>query len=667
MFKLTTKLAWSNLKLNRRLYYPFASVTIVMMAITYIFMSLANSPQLNLAKGGGDAKLILKYGLYVVSIAAFIIIVYANAFVIKNRSKELGLYDILGLEKKHIIKMLFYELLIFFFITVTLGLMVGLILNNVAFTLLLNLMDLKIKIDSSLQLPTVIKSIALFLGIYIIIWLINCLKIIRNSALGLIKDNRQGEAKGKLLKLQAIVGTVILLLGYYLSQKVTNPIEALPRFFLAVLLVIVATYILFNAGIITLLKFLQKRSNYYYKPQNFISISNLIFRMRKNAVGLATIAILSTMVLVTISGTANIYLGGKDSIRISNPNEFSVSLESNMNIGPTLRQLDEQMENFAKVNNLKTKNKRSVSYMTVGFSRSSPNRLDFETIQKRMVKTPDVGAQVISTEDYNRLTGDHLHLSNTQLALYSDKNSFKNNTNLTIGKQTFHISKIIKTSTLAYKIPDATSPVLKENLYLVVNDRKQLFSNVDMRHLYLTKTIYSGFDTNKSIEKQLSLKNSFSKFMSPYSNYGLKTSVQAYSLKTYMNTMGTLFFIGLLLSGIFLLGVVLVIYYKQISEAYEDQSRFIILDKVGLDENQVSSTIRKQIVTIFFIPLLFSLLHLAFSYHVLRIIIGMFGISNDSLVLHVTIGFSCIFVIVYMVVFALTTKAYKRIITRVAF
>lgn len=663
MFKLTTKLAWSNLTKNRKLYFPFALVTILTVAILYIFTSLSTNPHLTSARGGADAKQVLDLGLYIVSIAAVIIILYANSFVIKNRSKELGIYDILGLDKIYIVCMTFMELFIFFILTILLGLVIGFLLDQLSYALLLKLMQVKVVLTSTFQWPVVIKTILLFAVIFMTVWLLNSIRVIQYSTLNLVRENRKGEKKGRFLWLQTIIGLLSLGMGYYLSQTVDKPISALPTFFEAVLLVILGTYILFNAGVTTLLKSLQKWQSYYYKPQNFISISNLIFRMRKNAVGLATITILSTMVLVTIIGTANIYFGGKDSVKDSVPHDFFLSLETNQKSDITLKNLSDKMREFTNENNLKVTKAVSASFFSVGFSEASSSRLKFLNFDntRSTNKTPTSGAQIMSTEDYNKLTNSHIKLSANQVAVYSDRISFKKDHPLIIGAQTMTIAQVIKTDTLKRRIPNSSSSLLKENIHLIVNDTSKLIP--DITKVTGTSSIYTGINVSETEEQQLKLKDKFRQKVEELGNKELGAGIQIASIQSYMKMMGSMLFIGLLLSAVFTIGTVLIIYYKQISEAYEDRNRFVIMQKVGLDDKQVSQIIRRQIIIVFFLPLIFALIHLTFAYHVLRLILGMMGVVNNNLILQITIGFSSIFIIVYLLVFFLTSKAYKQIIT----
>ena len=347
MIRLTGKLALSNLVKNRKLYYPFALATCLAVAISYIFFSLTFNPHLAEMAGASAVSMVLALGLIIVSITTSIIVFYANSFVIKNRSKELGLYSMLGLNRFHLFIMMIIELIVFGLVTLIIGLGLGLLFDQLIYALLLKIMDLKVVLTSTFQ-PLVLFLVTFFYGfVFFFLMIKNGLYLRKLDALQLVKEKNSGEKKSRFLGLQTILGLASLIYGYYLASGVTNPIAAILVFFVAVLFVILGTYLLFNAGITKFLHFLQKRKNYYYQPNNMISVSNLIFRMKKNAVGLATITILSTMVLVTLSGGANIYAGGEYMQNAMFPHDISLQGK-----GVNGQQIDQVLTEFAQEQNL---------------------------------------------------------------------------------------------------------------------------------------------------------------------------------------------------------------------------------------------------------------------------------------------------------------------------
>ena len=361
MFRLTTKLACSNLIKNRKLYYPFAIAVILAVTIAYLFDSLTFNPHISELRGGDSMIFTLVLGLFVVNAAGAIIVLYANSFVMKNRSKELGIYSMLGLEKRHLISMIFKELLLFGFLTISAGVLIGALFDKLIFAFLLKLMKMKVQLVSTFQPGIVIAVFVTFGLIFALLVLLNAWRILRLNALQLTREKASGEKKARFLWPQTILGLASLGFGYYLALSVKDPMSAILIFFLAVVLVMIGTYLLFNAGITVFLHLLKKKKNYYYQPNNMISVSNLIYRMKKNAVGLATIAILSTMVLVTISAATNIYVGSEMVKKIMAPHDFSVQGK-----GVDLEQINQKFDEFASEHHLEIKNRDLMTYANFG-------------------------------------------------------------------------------------------------------------------------------------------------------------------------------------------------------------------------------------------------------------------------------------------------------------
>ncbi|MCI3917083.1 FtsX-like permease family protein [Streptococcus intermedius] len=659
MFKLTNRLAISNLVKNRSLYYPFALATIVATAILYSFVSLAHSPNLEATYGGTAARMTLQFGISVIQIAVLILITYANSFVMKNRSKELGLYSILGMEKRHLLLMTFFEMFYFSLVTIGLGLALGLLLDKILFAVLLKFMGMKIVIASTFQWLNVFIVLASLGLAFALILFLNSTRLLRYSSLHLMKEKKAGEKKGRFLGLQTLLGLGLLAVAYYIALTVEKPVAAIFNFFIAVLMVVLATYLLFNAGTITLLQFLKKRKRYYYKIQNFISVSNLISRMRKNAAGLATISILSTMLLVTLVGSINIYVGGKDYMTSLHPKDYNISITSRtMAKNAAILQAVKDVVHKKGIRDAKYED---YSYQISSISKINGNqltipenttRLNVEEAQKSMVPF-----LVISSQEYEKMTGRKVNLTDNETLLYTKNLQINQKQDLTINGKSWKIKERLTTDFAHGKIANASSMVSQKMMYLVVNQPSQ----VGLKDGY---TYFIGIQSaNKKVNLQESIFNALhnqqgkeSKIISVSERYRIE--------KEYQGVIGTLLFIGIFLSTIFLLGTVLVIYYKQISEGYEDREGFIVLQKVGLDEKQTKATIRKQIVTVFFLPLIFAFLHIAVAFHMLQLIVALLGATNVALLIRTTIITCGIFLLVYILVFTLTSRSYRKIIAR---
>ena len=661
MFRLTNKLAVSNLIKNRKLYYPFALAVLLAVTITYLFYSLSLNPNIGKIRGGESISMTLALGMVVVTIASGIIVLYANSFVMKNRSKELGVYGMLGLEKRHLIGMTFKELLIFGLVTVTAGIGIGALFDNLIFALLLKLAKMKVELVATFQWSVVLTVLLVFGVIFLVLVFLNALRIIRMDALQLSREKAKGEKKGRFLILQTLVGLITLGSGYYLAQSVKDPISATLTFFIAVLLVIVATYLLFNAGITVFLQLLKKNKRYYYQPNNLISVSNLIFRMKKNAVGLATIAILSTMVLVTMSAATSIYNGSENMKKLMYPHDFDVKGQH-----VEVEDLDKLLTQYASEKNLTISNKDVLSYASFGLSSQDGTKLTtFEKGQNNVM--PKTVFLVFDQKDYEKMTGQKLNLTGNEVGLWAKNDQLKGQKAFSLNDQEYRIKEEIQQDFIINHVSNPYVLLVSDYNYLVVADIQSFLEQYQNSAVYTQ--LYGGMDVTASLEEQLKLSDDFEEFVNNFSHNLKNEDGMVYNgttrsdAITQMNALfGGILFIGIFLSIIFMVGTVLVIYYKQISEGYEDRDRFVILQKVGLDQKQIKQTINKQVLTVFFLPLIFAFLHLAFAYHMLSLILKVIGVIDTAMMLTVTLSICGIFALIYVLIFMITSRSYRRIV-----
>ena len=661
MFRLTNKLAISNLIKNRKLYYPFALAVLLAVTISYLFYSLTFNPKMVEMRGGSSIQFTLQLGLIVVTLASAIIVLYANSFVMKNRSKELGIYGMLGLEKRHLIGMTFKELLIFGLLTVTAGIGIGALFDNLIFALLLKLSKMKVELVATFQWSVVLSILLVFGFIFLVIVFLNAIRIIRMDALQLSREKAKGEKKGRFLVFQTILGLLSLGSGYYLAQSVTNALLAISTFFLAVILVILGTYLLFNAGITVFLKMLKKNKKYYYKPNNLISVSNLIFRMKKNAVGLATIAILSTMVLVTMSAATSIYNGSENIKKLLYPHDMSISGQN-----VEVEDLDKLLTQYASEKNLTISNKDVLNYASFGLSSQEGTKLTiFEKGQNNVM--PKTVFLVFDQKDYEKMTGQKLNLTNNEVGLFAKNDGLKGQKAFSLNNQNYTIKEAIQQDFLRDHVANQYVLLISDYNYLVVSNLQDFLDKYQDSAIYTQ--LYGGMDVTASKEEQLKLSDDFDAYVNNFSHnlknengmvYGANIASES---TVEMNALfGGVLFIGIFLSIIFMVGTVLVIYYKQISEGYEDRERFVILQKVGLDQKQIKQTINKQVLTVFFLPLAFAFLHLAFAYHMLSLILKVVGVVDSAMMLSVTLSICGIFALVYVLIFMITSRSYRKIV-----
>ncbi|HEM3620290.1 TPA: FtsX-like permease family protein [Streptococcus suis] len=666
MFGLCFRLALTNLKKNRRLYYPYAIMTIVSTAISYIFASLAFHPDLGQVKGANGVTQVLGFGMIVVMLAVAIMVLYANSFVMKQRSKEFGVYSILGLEKKHLLLMTFLENVVYSTGTILTGLLLGLALDKLFYALLLKTMQMPVVLTSVFQLKNVAIVLAYLYGIFILVSLVNIGKLGLTDSLKLVQGKKRGDKKTGFLWLQTLIALILLGAGYVIAQLVTSPIQAIPSFFGATLLVILGTYLLFQAGVISLLNWLKNRQTYYYKPDNFISVSNLIFRMRKNALGLATITILSTMFLVTMVGGLNIYIGGKDYIANQNPNDYSIDVVMEPTTSKT--QVEEWADAILEEAKIPVESKVVYPYQQAYFSNVTNQQVAFLSDEKAAsIDFSDLGVGfILDQASYEKMTGQKLELEADQVAIYSKVVQFQAGQTLAFDEKEMEVAQVLSENVTLGHLPDHVSFIVSQYLIVVVQDLT-IFENQAENHYYM------GFESSLSEEEQVDSQETFlsGSFESelwesnilPDGTNAISLAYRAYATRNFFSFAGSLFFIGLLLSLTFLMAVVLVIYFKQISEGYEDRDRFIIMTKVGLDENQARQSIRKQLLMVFFLPILLAIVHLGFAYKMLSAILVSIGVVNMELMLHVTIGICLVYFLLYLMVFVITTRTYKQIVS----
>ena len=561
--------------------------------------------------------------------------------------------------------MILKETVILGFVTLLLGIGVGALFDKLIYAFLQRLIGESTGLVSTFQVVTIPIVLVIFICIFSLLILVNGFRLLRLNPLQLTKDGLKGEKKGRFLVIQTFLGLGAMGYGYYLALSVKDPVMAIMSFFLAVLLVILGTYLLFNAGTTVVLQLLKKKKNYYYKPNNMISISNLVFRMKKNAVGLATIAILSSMVLVTLVGAASIYAGKKDYLASSAPHDYSVT-GTNVDLTSTRRAIDDFLVQTGNQVNRKVE----ASYLYFGIKAQEKNKLTIFSENERKVLPKSIFL-VFSQSTYKQLTGKDLNLTSNQVGLFTKNKTLKDQKSLSVNSQTYQIHDSLN-DFLKGKIPNLFTIIVSDYSYLVVPDMDDFQESI--KGTATTQATYVGVnvkDPSHDAKKNSDLLDKITDKETQQlagQTTGLPksyfTANSRYDAEGMVNGfVGGTFFIGIFLSIIFMLGTVLVIYYKQISEGYEDRERFVILQKIGLDDLQVKQTIGKQVLTVFFLPLIFAFIHLAFAYHMISLIVRIIGVLNPSLMLVVTIIVCGVFFLAYILVFALTSRSYRRIVS----
>ena len=653
MFKLIFSMATSNLKKNHSLYLPYALTTIMVTMILYITHALSAMPELSTLRGGGAIAQTLGFGVIVVQLVALLTILYANAFVTKNRLKEYGLYSILGLDRKNIQLLSFIELLLFSVVSVGLGIVLGIVFHRFSFAVLLKLIRIPIGIEYSMQLGSVGFVLISMAFIFGVVFFLNATKMYMSRPLEMLSEKKKGETKGRFIFLRALIGAGLLGGAYYMSQTIEAPVAALYSFFVAVLLVILATYILFDAGSIVLLSLLQKNKKLFYQPTNFISISNLKFRMRKNAAGLASICILSTMVLVTLATTVALQTGTADLLKKSYPTDYSAT--AFVEDTSTIRQLSEQ------ISKMKAQSKGTVSnemnYLSVlRAAKSMEGGVDIEGVYPG--DSPAAFITFLSADDYNRIFGTNFQLGDNEAVLGLVKGDDKNVSTIRVnGQLTLQVKEMMATSDFKEKLPQL--PYVADNVYVaVVKDPTKMIDGKLGRGFY-----YALWNTSTDTSAKTEEFEAYANVIEASNDDSITVGSREDAAKDIYGFMGSLLFVGALLSVAFFIGAVLVIYYKQISEGYEDRDRFVILQKLGIDQKTIKKSINRQVLIVFFLPLVTAFIHTAFAFKMYRKIIQLFGVDGN-VTLNATIVIGAIFVVVYLIVYQITSRSYYKIIKR---
>lgn len=656
MFNLLRSMAITNLRKNHSLYLPYALATVLVTVVLYITHALSAMPELATLNGGAQMAKTLQFGVIIVQIVSLVIILYANAFVMKNRSKEFGLYGILGLDRKNIQLLSLIELVIFAFVSVTLGIILGMIFHRISFALLLGLIQYSIGIEYSLQIGSVFYVYFTLAIIFALVFFINATRLYMSRPLELLKEKKKGEKQGRFVAVRAIVGFVMLGTAYTMSQAIESPVKALLYFFLAVLLVVIATYILFDAGSIALLALLQKNKKLFYKPTNFISISNLKFRMRKNAAGLASVCVLSTMVLVTLATTVALQKGTTEKLDQNYPTAYSaigyIIDQSEVNKYPEIVQ---QIKAQSKG---KLSNERS--YLSIlRFGARTEKGFDLTGIHSG--DSPAAMLTIISVDEYNRLFGTKYSVGDKEIILGLVKGNVAKvdevKTWSVVFNATLKVKEMIDAS--AYKKVMPQLPYVSDNIYVaIVQDPMKFMEPSVGKAMY-----YSLWDTTTEFSQRDAEFKAYQNVANQYKDGNLLLTSKNEAAKELYSFMGSLLFVGALLSIAFFIGAALVIYYKQISEGYEDRDRFVILQKLGIDQKTIKKSINHQVLIVFFLPLVMAFVHTAFAFKMYRKIIELFGVDG-SVTLNATIVIGAIFVVVYLVVYQITSRSYFRIIKR---
>lgn len=664
------KIAWQGIQKNKNLYTPYLFTCIGMVMMYYIIAFLGENKLVSTIRGGATVQMILGLGAVVLRVFSLIFLFYTNSFLMKRRKKEFGLYHVLGMGKGNLTRILVWETLMIGGISLGAGLVFGILFSKLAELGLLNLIGSDIAYSLRIETSSIWETFLCFAVIFVLLLLNSIRQIWFSSSIDLLRSENTGEKPPKANWLLALAGALILGTAYWLALSIQDPLSAMMWFIVAVILVIVATYLLFVAGSVVLCRLLQKNKKYYYKTNHFVSVSSMIYRMKRNGGGLASICILSTMVLVMLSAVTCLY-GGKENVLSDRyPRDLIVQItelvfDEGQVFDEEREEIRKDFENIVKENNRETEN--ILDYQWVYF-RAYRNG---ETIGTNpgMENGNFTGCQVMLVDlaEYNAMMNASENLEPDEALAYVNQNDSVGTTLAMDGGKTYHVKKILDqfmgNGMAAYS---ATVTVI-----LVVPDLKEAVESIP-EGVNAGWTWYYGFDLSgkKDADSEESIEKGMLNKLAELTGQTSRETALRYQIESrevnradFYGLYGGIFFLGILLGIVFLFATVLIMYYKQISEGYEDQSRFEIMQKVGMTKKDIQKSIHSQILTVFFMPLLGAGLHLCFAFPMVEKILLIFGIDNRVLLIQICLGCFGIFGLFYVLVYQITSGAYYRIVS----
>lgn len=675
MNKLYLKLAWSNLKNSRQFYLPYVIAGMLSAMMFYTMCAIQGNEGLSKMRGGASVQMVLFFGVIVVGVFVSIFLFYTNSFIMKRRKKELGIYNILGMGKIHIAKIMAWETFFSFLIAVGGGLILGIVFQKLLTMFLYRLTGLDAAIPFYISGWGCLHTAELFGAIYVCILLYNLMQIRLSNPVELLHSGSTGEREPKTKILQAVLGVVCIAAGYYMAITVDNPVKAITLFFVAVMLVIIGTYWLFNAGSIAFLKLLRKNKRYYYQTRHFTTVSGMIYRMKQNAVGLANICILSTMVLVVISMTVCMYVGLEDELKTQYPAELEVLFydpDGQQDSG-TFDRMTDEIENVIKENGRVITGRQKGIYAGAAVMMSQNkvmaldrSNMDFSNMYMLEVMTKQ------GFEEY--MQESILDISDGSVAIMADP--VYELESIVIGDDEYPVEQTMK-------IPgkDAMTELVGGTVIVIVKDEtalekmRQQLSDMETaaygEDRKVDLTYMMNFDMSGSVEEKIACANAVREHLNEWQNDETNPQIMRLEYNVvsraegridYESSNGGLFFLGLFLGSMFLMITVLIIYYKQISEGYEDKERFAIMEKVGMSNAEVKASIRSQVRTVFFLPLVTAACHLAAAYPMLKKMLALVALYNGTLFAWCLAGTVLVFGLIYLAVFAVTSRSYYKIV-----
>lgn len=670
MGKLYFKLAKTNLSNNKPFYIPYIISSIITVAMLYMMSFLSDNKGLNKIMGADSLATIFRLGVGIIVIFSYIFLFYTNSFIIKRRKKEIGVYNILGMEKRHLSKVLFVETIYSAIISLVCGIIVGIAFSKFILMVLYGIIGVHKTVEFFVNIHGIILCVVSFGILFLLTFLYNFMQIKLANPIELLRGTNVGEREPKTKIFMTIVGVVCLAIAYYIAITTENPLNVLTLFFVAVLLVIIGTFALFTAGSIALLKLLRNNKKFYYNKRHFMAVSGMLYRMKQNAAGLASICILSTMVLVVISTTVSMYVGIQDELMARYPNDVCVTVDYNSVIDKS-SEIEKAI--FDEIDSAEVKNKKAFSYLSVFVGQKGDG---FTTDKEHLSYQNSYLFYILSKDDFIKIDNS-----------FKDKigNISKGEAVVVLNKK--YDKKDIKIFGKNYKVNKSFEHTEDNDLYVIStlnglgyiildNDESvQELYDVQEKMLgkganYYTNKIRFDFKSGNKKQKAAAYKkidNAVKKYFKENKND--KKEISSYWVESRQENeqnfyllYGGLFFLGIFLGTMFLIVTVMIIFYKQITEGYDDRERYKILEKVGMSSREVKDTIKSQIRIVFVLPIFAAAVHVTAAFPMVNRILKMLNLNNEKLFAGCLAATIIVFAVIYYLVFKVTSRAYYKIV-----
>lgn len=654
-------IAATNIKKHGRLYAPYIISAIITVAMFYVMGAITSNEGVQMLSGASYLSMVLKMGWVIIGIFSLIFLLYTNSFLMKQRKKELGLYNVLGMEKRHISRIMFFETFFVSLISIIPGMVFGIVFDKLATLVLCRILHFEIKLGFSISPLSIAVTSAVFAAIFLISLVSNIVRIKKAKTIELLHSAAVGEKEPRTKWLLTIIGVIALAAGYTIAIVVKSPLEALVVFFFAVICVIIGTYCLFTSGSIAVLKLMRKNKKYYYKPRHFTSVSGMLYRMKQNAVGLANICILSTMVLVMISTTVSMYAGTEDSLNRRYSTDVNVEVRYTEKTEYYNAKMMDIVENTVEGCGRKMNGFEAFSFLSFATSRKGN---DFIADGYNYSSTSSAHEFcIVTAEQYKQLTGNTVILNKDEVAVFDSANKIDGSFNL-FGK-TYKVKKKLDAfpsiSDFSTLLVNIHYTVVADDSVIYELDREQraAFGENASSMVFNMQFDLDGTDKEK-VQCARTIRDNLGDHPKGVSFFVDSKQVQE---DDFYAMYGSFLFLGIILGLLFLMVTVMIIYYKQVSEGYDDKRRFEIMQQVGMSKSEVKKTISNQILTVFFLPLVTAFIHLAFAFPIISRLMIVFNFTNTAVFVIGLLVTAAAFAAIYAAVYSLTAKAYYRIVS----